>query len=322
MNSVLRILRSRFLWAALCIALEFAKLLAVFIAFYRCFVPFAILAWIFHIGVLLYIINRDDVPELKLPWIILMFLLPVLGAFVFILLSSTESSKKEARRFAAARQAISPCMRQTPAIEALRQQSMDAYAQANYLYHAAGMPCYGGVRTTYFAVGEDFHAALLKDLREAREFILMEYFIIQEGEMWDPVHALLREKAASGVEVCLMYDDFGCMTTLPEHYDAQLRGEGIEYSSSVLLETLFGLRWWDYSHLPFNLGGRICLPVLLFFASAGFLLTRHIAPLVQNGLDRVSPRTKGLCCLMLCALFFVDILLTLADPNAGVGITV
>ncbi|MGN0773730.1 MAG: cardiolipin synthase [Candidatus Ventricola sp.] len=227
MNRILRILRSRFLWAALCILLEFLELLAVFIVFYHSFLPFAVLAWIFHIGVLLYIINRDEIPEFKLPWIILLFLLPVLGAFVFILLSSTESSKKEALRYDAAKQALRPCMQQTHALETLRQQSMDAYAQANYLFRTAGMPCHGNTKTTYFPVGEDFHAALLGDLRGAREFILMEYFIIQEGAMWDPVHAILREKAASGVEVCLMYDDFGCMTTLPEHYDAQLRSEGI-----------------------------------------------------------------------------------------------
>lgn len=127
-----------------------------------------------------------------------------------------------------------------------------------------------------------------------------------------------------GVSGVLMAGGFRALRNRPLHLFSLclILSAIIEYSSSVLLETLFGLRWWDYSHLPFNLGGRICLPVLLFFASAGFLLTRYIAPLVQNGLDRVSPRTKGLCCLMLCALFFVDILLTLADPNAGVGIAV
>ena len=43
--------------------------------------PFAASAWVFHVGVLLYIINRDEISEMKLPWMVLLFLLPVLGAF-------------------------------------------------------------------------------------------------------------------------------------------------------------------------------------------------------------------------------------------------
>lgn len=183
MSRFFRILRSRFLWAAFCIGLEFLELLAVFIAIYRAFVPFAVMAWAFHIGVLLYIINRDEIPEFKLPWMVLLFLLPMLGAFVFMLLSSSESSKKEIKRYETAMQAIRPFMQQTQAPEVLREKNMDALAQANYLYRAAGMPCCSGVRTAYFSLGEDFLRALLRDLSGARRFILMEYFIIQEGKM-------------------------------------------------------------------------------------------------------------------------------------------
>lgn len=96
----------------------------------------------------------------------------------------------------------------------------------------------------------------------------------------------------------------------------------VEYLASVLLEALFGMRWWDYSNLPFNLGGRICLPILLGFASVGFLLTRYIAPFVQGRLSHVSPRAKSVCCLILCALLIIDSLLTLSNPNMGIGVTI
>lgn len=43
--------------------------------------PFAAAAWVFHVGVLLYIIKRDEISEMKFPWMVLLFLLPVLGAF-------------------------------------------------------------------------------------------------------------------------------------------------------------------------------------------------------------------------------------------------
>lgn len=170
MDRIMKIFRSRFFLAALAIILEFAQLLAVFILLYEFFLPITVLGWNFHIGVLLYLINRDEIPEFKLPWLIILFLLPVIGAFAFMLLSSNETSKKTTQRY---------------------------------------------------------ERALLADLRKAEHFILMEYFIVQEGQMWDSIHAVLREKAVRGVSVYFMYDDFGCMTTLPEHYYKQLCEEGI-----------------------------------------------------------------------------------------------
>ncbi len=224
---MIQILRSRFFLAAFCILLEFVQLLAVFILLYEYFLPISIMGWIFHFGVLLYLINRDEIPEFKLPWLMILFLVPVIGAFVFMLLSSNEAGKKTADRFERVQLELKPWQRQTPAMEQLREQDAEAYAQVIYLYRAAAMPCCGASGTTYYPLGEDFFSDLLRDLKGAEHFIFMEYFIVQEGRMWDPIHAILREKAAQGVCVYFMYDDFGCMVTLPERYYQQLCGEGI-----------------------------------------------------------------------------------------------
>jgi len=76
-------------------------------------------------------------------------------------------------------------------------------------------------------LGENMHKRLLEDLKAAEHFIFMEYFIIEEGEFWDSILDILLEKAASGVEVKLIYDDIGCMMTLPGDYARQLRKLGI-----------------------------------------------------------------------------------------------
>lgn len=224
---MLKILRSRFFLAALCILLEFLQLCAVFILLYEFFLPITILGWVFHVGILLYLINRDEVLEFKLPWLLILCFLPVIGAFVFMLLSSNSTSEKEYKRHEMAEQEMRNYMNQQPEIEVLREEDTDAWLQANYLYRVAGMPCCGHSKTTYYPIGESFHAALLAELQKAEQFIFMEYFIVQEGRMWNPIHEILKEKAEQGVSVYVMYDDFGCMTTLPEHYYKQLGGEGI-----------------------------------------------------------------------------------------------
>lgn len=228
MERVLKILRSRFFLAAFCILLEFVQLMAVFILLYEFFLPITILGWIFHVCVLLYLINRDEIPEFKLPWLMILFLLPVIGAFVFILLSSNESGKKAVERYDRALLEQKPYRLQNPSIDRLWEQDADAYTQARYLYSAACMPCHDNTAAAYYPLGEDFLSALLNDLETAEHFIMMEYFIVQEGKMWDSIHAVLKRKAEQGVSVFFMYDDFGCMTTLPERYYRQLCKEGIQ----------------------------------------------------------------------------------------------
>ncbi|MDE6729131.1 MAG: cardiolipin synthase [Oscillospiraceae bacterium] len=227
MKKLLRFFRSRFFLGALCIILEFVQLIAVFVLLYEFVLPITIMAWIFHFVVLLYVINKNEIPEFKMPWLIIFFLLPVLGSFVFMLLSTTSTSKKEYLRAQKAEDEMKPFVKQSDQIEILKETDEDAWLQANYLYTQIGMPCCGNTSTVYYPLGEDFHAALLEELKKAEKFIFMEYFIVQKGAMWDPIYDILKEKAAMGVEVYFLYDDFGCFATLPWHYHKLLNDEGI-----------------------------------------------------------------------------------------------
>lgn len=227
MKKIIQFFGSRFFLGAFCILLEFAQLIAVFVLLYEFVLPITVMAWIFHFAMLIYLINRDEIPEMKMPWLIILFLLPVLGAFVFMLLSSTSTSKKDYLRAEKAAKDMERYGDQTEVIDSLKERDPDAWLQANYIYSQTGMPCRGNTKTTYYPIGEEFHTALLEELKKAEHFIFMEYFIIQGGKMWDPILEILREKKARGVEVYLMYDDLGCLATLPWHYYKLLNEEGI-----------------------------------------------------------------------------------------------
>lgn len=226
-DTLRKFLRSRFFLGAVCILLEFALLVFVFSWLYDVFWPITILAWVFYFITLIYILNRDEIPENKLPWLVILLLLPILGAFVFMLLSSNSTSKDDYLRYEKSAKKIRPHMRQTENIEKLRALDIDAYAQARYLFDGARMPVFNKSKTTYYPLGEDFHADLLKELKKAKRFIFMEYFIVQEGVMWDSVHRVLRDKVTQGVEVYMLYDDLGCIATLPDDYYKELCDEGI-----------------------------------------------------------------------------------------------
>jgi hypothetical protein len=72
------------------------------------------------------------------------------------------------------------------------------------------------------------HKSILEELEKADKFIFLEYFIIEEGMFWNSILEILKRKVSEGVEVKVVYDDIGCMNTLPGNYFKQLRKQGIE----------------------------------------------------------------------------------------------
>ena len=107
-------------------------------------------------------------------------------------------------------------------------ENPDAGRLIRYLRDVSGFPVCGNTKTEYYDDGKAYQAALLEALRSAEKYIFMEYFIIGEGVVWDSIHEILREKAAAGVDVRLIWDDIGCLLTLPTNFAEELRKEGIQ----------------------------------------------------------------------------------------------
>lgn len=124
-----KILCSRYLWAVFVIVLEFAQLLAVFTLLFEYFLPITVMGIVFHVGVLLYVINKDEIPEFKIPWLIILFFLPVIGAFIYMLFTSTGQSRKDYQKFQDAHRRLRPYTEQLETIrEELKRADVDAWS--------------------------------------------------------------------------------------------------------------------------------------------------------------------------------------------------
>lgn len=80
----------------------------------------------------------------------------------------------------------------------------------------------------------------------------------------------------------------------------------LEYGVSVVLERLFGALWWDYSDMPLNINGRICLPASLLFGAAGVLVAYVLVPLIGGATARVQPQVFEVLALVAVALLSCD----------------
>lgn len=107
--------------------------------------------------------------------------------------------------------------------EALYAREPAFRRSVEYLSRNASAPLYCNTQSEYYPMGQDFFARFLEVIRGAKKYIFMEYFIVEEGEMWNETLAVLKEKAAAGVDVRLIYDGFGSMFTLPGDYDEEIR---------------------------------------------------------------------------------------------------
>ena len=110
----------------------------------------------------------------------------------------------------------------------LHQEDTAAEKQANYLFNYGGYPVYKNTKTTYFPIGEDKFASMIEELEKAERFIFLEYFIVAEGKMWNTILDILERKVKQGVDVRLIYDDIGCLLTLPYKYNEELERRGIK----------------------------------------------------------------------------------------------
>lgn len=115
------------------------------------------------------------------------------------------------------------------ALEELKQRHTSNYNLVQYLENVNGhFPVYRHTKTTYFPSGEAKFEEMKKQLLKAEKYIFLEYFIIDEGDMWGEILAILKQKVQDGVEVRVMYDGMIEFSTLSFDYKKRLEKIGIQ----------------------------------------------------------------------------------------------
>lgn len=177
----------------------------------------------------IYVVNKNDNPTYKMTWIFLIMAFPVFGGLIYLLFGGQKVPKELQKRDKVAVSLYPEILWQNAAImDELGQVDPIAYKQANYLWNTAVFPIYKQTQTKFFTIGEEKFEAMLEELKKAEKFIFLEYFIIAPGIMWDTILDILIEKVKDGVEVRVLYDDAGCITTLPFDYVNILKRLGIK----------------------------------------------------------------------------------------------
>ncbi|MDR2535566.1 MAG: cardiolipin synthase [Treponema sp.] len=179
--------------------------------------------------VCLSILNNKEKPAYKLTWIFLILLFPFFGGFLYLVFCSQWNSRKLRKRIELVRRRCDPlyflCGDILPD---MIENHKEYLTQVRYLQQCAGYPVYKRTQTEYFDSGEGFFKKVMEELEKAERYIFMEFFILREGLMLDPIIGLLKKKAQAGLDVRLIYDDLGCFMSLPPHFQKELKAYKIK----------------------------------------------------------------------------------------------
>ncbi len=226
---LVRAIFSRFGLMLLLLLLQFGLLFMIFRWFGNLVPHYFGSSILLTVGMVLYLLNCDMDNSVKITWLVVIAVLPIVGVPLFFYIKSNVGHnllKKRLLQLEGETRAHLPQENET--FRKLEKQNPGAASLARYLDgRGGGFPVREDTAVTYFPGGEEKFAELLRQLEKAEKYIFVEYFIIDEGLMWGKILEILARKAAEGLDVRVMYDGTCEFSTLPRDYPKRLEKLGI-----------------------------------------------------------------------------------------------
>lgn len=189
----------------------------------------SILFTLISLLMVLYIVVKDENSSYKISWIILISALPLFGGLFYLIFGNKRPSQgmrllldKEHK------ESIKMLNFSEDILDEIGKTNKRVMGTFRYLQEKNKFPVYKNTEAKYYHSGEEIYRDMLLELEGAKKFIFLEYFIIQEGKMWNGILDILLRKVAEGVDVRLIYDDVGSLFLLPKDFVTKLEKMGIK----------------------------------------------------------------------------------------------
>ena len=228
-RGLLHLIFSRFFAFVLLLLLQVVLILSVYSWLWHLIPYYSVISMVFTFNGVVYLFNSRMDFSSKLTWMFIISILPIAGVALLVFTKTNIGHRRIRKRVGELIAETSGAIPQSERV--LQSLSQDASATddlGKYLKRSGCFPIYDRTKTSYYPLGEDMFAAMLKELKKAEKFIFMEYFIIDEGFMWGSILKVLADKADAGVDVRVMYDGMLEISTLPSNYCRLLQERGIK----------------------------------------------------------------------------------------------
>lgn len=229
MKKILNRLFSRMVITCLLVALQLAVMILGIIFLQDRYIYISGVLKALSIIVVLYIITDETNPMIKLSWVVPILVFPVLGGLMYVLYGHVLMPRRLKRNILRVlQQEVYENVKGDKWCMPDELKEHPAYRICTYMEDEAQAPLYKHTRVRYYAMGDDVMEDLIYDLEHAERYIFMEYFIVDEGSMWNRILEILKKKAAQGLDVRFMYDDIGSVFNVPKYYWREIESYGIK----------------------------------------------------------------------------------------------
>ncbi|NLJ94848.1 MAG: hypothetical protein GX326_05095, partial [Clostridiaceae bacterium] len=176
----------------------------------------------------LFVVHKDRNPSYVIAWTIIILAVPVAGLFIYFLWGRKSRFKEDQKKVKKIKKNMDPYF--DPQIKNYAnflRKYPENRLQASFL-SKQGFPVYRNTKCKYYTLGEKKFVDMFADLRNAKNFIFLEYFILADGLIWHEIENIIIKKAQEGVEVRLLFDDFGSIIKAPNDLIRRLRSHNIK----------------------------------------------------------------------------------------------
>lgn len=221
--------KSKAVYLAAALLFQMLILLLLLTYFSRSFLPVYYLQLILSVVVSIVVINRDSDSSSKLLWVFVIMALPFFGGMLYLLFGGRKIPKALMVQDRQAYADYAAYAEQN--LQTLKDVDIEDPVLRRMTYMAWNngfFPVYANSAARYYPTGEVQFDGFMEAIREAKDYIFIETYIIDEGSVLDELLEVLEQKAKEGVDVRLIYDDFGCMVNVPENFAQMLKSKGIK----------------------------------------------------------------------------------------------
>ncbi len=180
-----------------------------------------ILYSILSVIIVLSIVKNSKRLSSDLPWIIIIMLFPIIGSLLYVIIGRNIHRSKLLKSINENISNSEKYLIQDKKI--LEEINTKNYTDLKYIANFAKFPVTKNNIVKYYPLGDDVFPVMLEELKKAKKFIFIEYFIINKGTMWNQILDILKQKAQDNVEVRVIYDDLGSLMLLPSDYPEYLK---------------------------------------------------------------------------------------------------
>ena len=221
---------------------------------------FILVVFLLDVACIFYIFVSDSVSPFKLTWILLVVALPIAGLVMYLAFANKQTkamAKKTKKKWG---DVIEKVYTSGDVVSALEDSCPEAVGISKLIETPYGEPMHRFSDAKYFAKVEDAWPVILEEIKKAKHYILVEFFIIHPGgEFYDSVLEALEQKVAEGVEVRFIYDDFGALRHAPFLYWRELKARGIKGECFYPLRPIIDIRMNNRDHRKIlDIDGHTC----------------------------------------------------------------